>query len=63
MHEAPPARYRLSLAFGAAANGAVVGLASPPVHVTDPAFDAALPGPWLVDLSHVDLNRVKVGKQ
>ncbi|MEW2275853.1 telomere-associated protein Tap [Streptomyces griseofuscus] len=53
----------VNLAFGAAANGAVVGLATPPVHVTNPAFDAALPGSWLVDLSHVDLNRVKVGKQ
>ncbi|MEV5737713.1 helix-turn-helix transcriptional regulator [Streptomyces sp. NPDC052292] len=53
----------VNLAFGAAANGAVVGLASPPVHVTNPVFDAALPGSWLVDLSHVDLNRVKVGKQ
>lgn len=53
----------VNLAFGAAANGAVVGLASPPEHVTDPVFDAALPGSWLVDLSHVDMNRVKVGKQ
>ncbi|MGW5538497.1 telomere-associated protein Tap [Streptomyces sp. NPDC004009] len=53
----------VNLAFGAAANGAVVGLASPPVHVTNPVFDAALPGSWLVDLSHVDLNRVRVGKQ
>ncbi|MGW8988308.1 telomere-associated protein Tap [Streptomyces zhihengii] len=53
----------VNLAFGAAANGAVVGLATPPVHVTNPAFDAALPGSWLVDLTHVDLNRVKVGKQ
>jgi hypothetical protein len=53
----------VNLAFGAAANGAVVGLASPPVHVTDPVFDAAVPGSWLVDLSHVDLSRVKVGKQ
>ncbi|QOV33102.1 helix-turn-helix transcriptional regulator [Streptomyces ferrugineus] len=53
----------VNLAFGAAANGAVVGLASPPVHVTNPVFDAALPGSWLVDLSHVDLSRVKVGKQ
>ncbi|KUO15920.1 telomere-associated protein Tap [Streptomyces dysideae] len=53
----------VNLAFGAAANGAVVGLASPPVHVTRPAFDAAMPGSWLVDLSHVDLARVKVGKQ
>ncbi|MER6279655.1 helix-turn-helix domain-containing protein [Streptomyces sp900105245] len=53
----------VNLAFAATANGAVVGLSSPPVHVTDPAFDAALPGSWLVDLSHVDPNRVKVGKQ
>ncbi|MGV9941071.1 telomere-associated protein Tap [Streptomyces sp. NPDC003401] len=53
----------VNLAFGAAANGALVGLASPPEHVTGPAFDAALPGSWLVDLSHVDLARVKVGKQ
>lgn len=53
----------VNLAFGAAANGAVVGLASPPVHVSDPVFDAAVPGSWLVDLSHVDLSRVKVGKQ
>ncbi|MFI9810215.1 telomere-associated protein Tap [Streptomyces sp. NPDC052301] len=53
----------VNLAFAAAANGAVVGLAAPPVHVTDPPFDAALPGSWLVDLSHVDPNRVKLGKQ
>ncbi|WP_434098010.1 telomere-associated protein Tap [Streptomyces sparsogenes] len=53
----------VNLAFGAAANGAVVGLATPPVHVTDPAFDPTLPGAWLVDLSHVDLSRVLVGKQ
>ncbi|MCW1100019.1 MULTISPECIES: telomere-associated protein Tap [Streptomyces] len=53
----------VNLAFGAAANGAVVGLASPPVHVAEPVFDPAVPGSWLVDLSHVDLSRVKVGKQ
>ncbi|MFF4489964.1 telomere-associated protein Tap [Streptomyces sp. NPDC001544] len=53
----------VNLAFGAAANGAVVGLASPPAHVTNPVFDPAVPGSWLVDLSHVDLSRVKVGKQ
>ncbi|GHE76631.1 telomere-associated protein Tap [Streptomyces cellulosae] len=53
----------VNLAFAAGANGAVVGLASPPVHVTRPAFDASLPGSWLVDLSHVDPSRVKVGKQ
>ncbi|MEU6547910.1 helix-turn-helix transcriptional regulator [Streptomyces sp. NPDC046859] len=53
----------VNLAFAAGANGAVVGLASAPVHVTRPAFDASLPGSWLVGLSHVDPSRVKVGKQ
>ncbi|MFH9118448.1 telomere-associated protein Tap [Streptomyces globisporus] len=53
----------VNLAFGAAANGAVVGLDSPPEHVTRPVFDPAVPGSWLVDLSHVDLARVKVAKQ
>ncbi|MGW1469006.1 telomere-associated protein Tap [Streptomyces sp. NPDC002308] len=53
----------VNLAFGAAANGAVVGLGSPPEHVTAPVFDPAVPGSWLVDLSHVDLSRVKVAKQ
>lgn len=53
----------VNLAFGAAANGAVVGLACKPVHVKHPAFDPKLPGSWLVDLSHVDLSRVLVGKE
>ncbi|MBK5992276.1 helix-turn-helix transcriptional regulator [Streptomyces sp. MBT58] len=53
----------VNLAFGAAANGAVVGLDAPPEHVTRPVFDPAVSGSWLVDLSHVDLNRVKVAKQ
>ncbi|MET8955780.1 telomere-associated protein Tap [Streptomyces sp. NPDC004393] len=53
----------VNLAFGAAANGAVVGLATPPVHVTNPTFDPTLPGAWLVDLSHVDLSHVLVGKK
>ncbi|MER8002399.1 helix-turn-helix domain-containing protein [Streptomyces sp. NPDC095613] len=53
----------VNLAFGAAANGVVVGLATPPVHVGNPRFDPALPGAWLVDLSHVDLSHVIVGKQ
>ncbi|MFT9786456.1 telomere-associated protein Tap [Streptomyces rhizosphaericola] len=53
----------VNLAFGAAANGAVVGLDAPPEHVTGPVFDPAVPGSWLVDLSHVDLSRVKVAKQ
>ncbi|MFF4213283.1 telomere-associated protein Tap [Streptomyces sp. NPDC001796] len=53
----------VNLAFGAAANGAVVGLACEPVHVDHPTFDPKLPGSWLVDLSHVDLSRVLVGKE
>ncbi|WP_282694605.1 helix-turn-helix domain-containing protein [Streptomyces sp. CC208A] len=53
----------VNMAFGAAANGAVIGLARPPVHATAPAFDPAVPGSWLVDLSHVDLSRVLVGKR
>ncbi|MEU8828891.1 helix-turn-helix domain-containing protein [Streptomyces sp. NPDC048636] len=53
----------VNLAFGAAANGAIVGLSQPPVHVTNPEFDPTLPGAWLVDLSHIDLSRVLVGKQ
>lgn len=51
----------VNCAFAAAANGLVVGLSKPPVHVTAPAFDAKVPGAWLVDLSHVDLSRVKIG--
>ncbi|MFH9727894.1 telomere-associated protein Tap [Streptomyces sp. NPDC017254] len=53
----------VNMAFAASANGAIVGLATAPVHVTNPAFDAKTPGSWLVDLTHVDLSRVKVGKQ
>ncbi|MFQ6856020.1 helix-turn-helix domain-containing protein [Streptomyces sp. 35M1] len=53
----------VNMAFAASANGAIVGLAAPPVHVTNPDFDAKTPGSWLVDLSHVDLSQVKVGKQ
>ncbi|MDX2291798.1 MULTISPECIES: telomere-associated protein Tap [Streptomyces] len=53
----------VNMAFAAAANGLPVGLASPPVHTVNPAFDAAVPGSWLVDLSHVDLGRVMVGKK
>ncbi|MEU3556091.1 telomere-associated protein Tap [Streptomyces fragilis] len=52
----------VNMAFAAGANGLTVGLAAP-VHVTRPEFDPKLPGSWLVDLSHVDLSRVKVGKQ
>ncbi|MFD6821945.1 telomere-associated protein Tap [Streptomyces sp. NPDC060085] len=51
----------VNMAFAAGANGLTVGLGAP-THVTAPEFDAKLPGSWLVDLSHVDLSRVKVGK-
>lgn len=51
----------VNLAFGAGANGLTVGLGAP-THVKNPAFDPKLPGSWLVDLSHVDLSRVKVAK-
>ncbi|MER6475026.1 telomere-associated protein Tap [Streptomyces filamentosus] len=53
----------VNMAFAAAANGALVGLATPPVHTVDPAFDPKVPGSWLVDLSHVSLDRVLVGKK
>ncbi|MGW4596992.1 telomere-associated protein Tap [Streptomyces sp. NPDC004457] len=51
----------VNMAFAAGANGLVVGL-SAPTHVKNPVFDPKLPGSWLVDLSHVDLSRVKVSK-
>ncbi|MDX2688276.1 telomere-associated protein Tap [Streptomyces scabiei] len=51
----------VNMAFAAGANGLVVGLGAP-THVKTPEFDAKLPGSWLVDLSHVDLSRVRVGK-
>ncbi|MFJ3630376.1 telomere-associated protein Tap [Streptomyces albidoflavus] len=50
----------INMSFAAAANSLTVGL-NGPTHLTDsPAFDPALPGSWLVDLSHVDLSRVRV---
>ncbi|MDX3403414.1 telomere-associated protein Tap [Streptomyces sp. ME01-18h] len=52
----------VNMAFAAGANGLNVGL-SEATHVKAPAFDPKLPGSWLVDLSHVDLSRVKVGKE
>ncbi|MFD9537562.1 telomere-associated protein Tap [Streptomyces sp. NPDC060010] len=52
----------VNMAFAAGANGLTVGLGAP-THVKDPVFDPKLPGSWLVDLSHVDLSRVKVGKE
>ncbi|MFE9452082.1 telomere-associated protein Tap [Streptomyces sp. NPDC006739] len=45
----------VNMAFAAAANRTVVGLGAP-VHRHNPAFDPALPGSWLVDLSHVRLD-------
>ncbi|GAA4703960.1 telomere-associated protein Tap [Streptomyces youssoufiensis] len=49
----------LNMSFAAAANGLTVGL-NGPTHLTNPRFDASLPGSWLVDLSHVDLARVRI---
>ncbi|MGW4729323.1 telomere-associated protein Tap [Streptomyces shenzhenensis] len=51
----------VNMAFAAGANGLIVGLGAP-THVKAPVFDAKLPGSWLVDLSHVDLSRVKIAK-
>ncbi|SFY49731.1 telomere-associated protein Tap [Streptomyces sp. F-1] len=51
----------VNMAFAAGANGLIVGLGAP-THVGKPVFDPKLPGSWLVDLSHVDLSRVKTGK-
>ncbi|MEV8412341.1 helix-turn-helix domain-containing protein [Streptomyces niveus] len=52
----------VNMAFAAGANGLVVGLGAS-THVQAPVFDPKLPGSWLVDLSHVDLSRVKTGKE
>ncbi|MEU3520925.1 transcriptional regulator [Streptomyces sp. NPDC006654] len=52
----------VNMAFAAGANGLNVGLGAP-THVTNPVFDPKLPGSWLVDLSHVDLSKVKVGTE
>ncbi|WP_432020925.1 telomere-associated protein Tap [Streptomyces sp. 1222.5] len=50
----------INMSFAAAANGLTVGL-NGPTHLTgNPKFDASLPGSWLVDLSHVDLSRVRI---
>ncbi|WP_171117011.1 MULTISPECIES: helix-turn-helix transcriptional regulator [unclassified Streptomyces] len=51
----------VNMAFAAGANGLTVGLGAP-THVKNPVFDPKLPGSWLVDLSHVDLSRVKLAK-
>ncbi|MEU2730620.1 telomere-associated protein Tap [Streptomyces griseoviridis] len=50
----------INMSFAAAANGLAVGLNGPTHLENNPAFDPALPGSWLVDLSHVDLSRVRV---
>ncbi|MDG9684385.1 helix-turn-helix domain-containing protein [Streptomyces sp. DH18] len=52
----------VNMAFAAGANGLNVGLGEP-TRVTNPVFDPKLPGSWLVDLSHVDLSKVKAGKE
>ncbi|WP_306324804.1 telomere-associated protein Tap [Streptomyces venezuelae] len=52
----------VNMAFAAGANGLTVGLGEA-THVKAPAFDPKLPGSWLVDLSHIDLSKVKVGKE
>ncbi|WP_328508318.1 helix-turn-helix domain-containing protein [Streptomyces mirabilis] len=52
----------VNMAFAAGANGTVVGLGAP-TRLKNPVFDPKLPGSWLVDLSHVDLSRVKSGKE
>lgn len=52
----------VNMAFAAGANGLSVGLGAP-THVKAPVFDPKLPGSWFVDLSHVDLSRVKAGKE
>jgi transcriptional regulator with XRE-family HTH domain len=45
----------VNMAFAAAANGTTVGLGAP-TRLQHPAFDPKLPGSWLVDLSHVELD-------
>jgi len=50
----------INMSFAAAANGLTVGLNGPTHLENNPKFDPALPGSWLVDLSHVDLSRVRV---
>ncbi|MEU5092995.1 helix-turn-helix domain-containing protein [Streptomyces sp. NPDC021356] len=52
----------VNMAFAAGANGLTIGLGEA-TRVKAPTFDPKLPGSWLVDLSHVDLSRVKAGKE
>ncbi|MER7805556.1 helix-turn-helix transcriptional regulator [Streptomyces parvulus] len=50
----------INMSFAAAANALTVGLNGPTHLAGSPKFDPALPGSWLVDLSHVDLSRVRI---
>ncbi|WP_327310105.1 helix-turn-helix transcriptional regulator (plasmid) [Streptomyces sp. NBC_01298] len=50
----------LNMSFAAAANSLTVGLNGPTHLENNPTFDPALPGSWLVDLSHVDLSRIRI---
>ncbi|MBT2489598.1 helix-turn-helix domain-containing protein [Streptomyces sp. ISL-96] len=45
----------VNMAFAAAANRLNVGL-GPAAHIHNPAFDPKLPGSWLVDLSHIEID-------
>lgn len=45
----------VNMAFAAAANRLVIGT-GPATHVQNPAFEPKLPGSWLVDLSHVEID-------
>ncbi|MFE9396425.1 telomere-associated protein Tap [Streptomyces flavidovirens] len=45
----------VNMAFAAAANRLNVGL-GPAAHLHHPAFDPKLPGSWLVDLSHIEID-------
>ncbi|MFI8003584.1 telomere-associated protein Tap [Streptomyces sp. NPDC086010] len=45
----------VNMAFAAAANGTTVGLGAP-TRLDHPGFDPKLPGSWLVDLSHIELD-------
>ncbi|MEU3188677.1 helix-turn-helix domain-containing protein [Streptomyces sp. NPDC006923] len=45
----------VNMAFAAAANRLTVGLGAA-THLQHPAFDPKLPGSWLVDLSHIELD-------
>lgn len=45
----------LNMSFLAAASRTPVGLGAP-THVVRPRFDKAVPGSWLADLSHIDLD-------